>query len=135
MGGREQMEGKGQGDVSTVQTVREFVTGAEDLFRKHIELAQAELKANVRAEARAFGALGIGALTALIAATLFLVTGALALATVMRPWIAGLVVSCTVAVVAGAFAAIGWQRRVRQPLLLTREALERDARWMKERLA
>jgi len=84
------MEGKGQGDVSTVQTVREFVTGAEDLFRKQIELAQAELKANVRAEARAFGALGIGALTALIAATLFLVTGALALATVMRPWIAGL---------------------------------------------
>ena len=129
------MEGKEQGDISTVQTVREFVTGAEDLFRKQIELAQAELKANVRAEARAVGPLGIGALMALIAVTLFLVTGALALATFMRPWLAGLIVSCTVAAVAGALAAIGWQRRVRQPLLLTREALERDARWVKERLA
>jgi len=129
------MDGKEQEDLSTVQTVREFVTGAEDLFRKQIELAQAELKANVRAEARAVGPLGIGALMALIAVTLFLVTGALALATLMRPWLAGLIVSCTVAAGAGALAAIGWQRRVRQPLLLTREALERDARWVKERLA
>ncbi len=135
MGGREQMDGRDQGDLSTVHAVREIVTGAEELFRKQVELAEAELKANVRAEARAVGPLGLGAVLALITVTLFLVTGTLALATLMRPWIAGLIVSCTVGALAGTFAAIGWRRRVRQPLLLTREALKRDARWVMERLS
>jgi hypothetical protein len=122
-------------DASTIQTVRDLVTGAEHLFRKQMELAQAELKVDLRAQAKAFGSLGIGALAALVAVTMFLVTATLALAAVMPPWLAGLIVSGAVAAVAGTFAVIGWRRRVRQPLLLTREALKRDARWVKERLA
>ena len=128
--------GKDRGDDgSTIQTVRDIVTGAEHLLRKQMELAQAELKADLRGQAKAFGSLGIGALTALMAVTMLLVTGTLALAAVMPPWLAGLIVSGAVAAVAGTFAAIGWRSRVRQPLLLTREALKRDGRWAKERLA
>jgi hypothetical protein len=72
---------------------------------------------------------------ALVAVTMLLVTGTLALAAVMPAWLAGLIVSGAVAAVAAIFGAVGWRRRVRQPLLLTREALARDARWVKERLA
>jgi hypothetical protein len=129
------MVGSGN-DGSTVHTVRDIVTGAEHLLRKQMELAEAELKADFHVQARAFGSLGIGALTALVAVTMMLVTGTLALAAIVRPWLAGLIVSGAVVAVAATFVAIGWRRRrVRQPLLLTREALKRDARWVKERLA
>ena len=134
--GRGELDGKNRGgDESTVQTVRDIVAGAEHLLRKQMQLAEAELKADLRVQARAFGSLGIGALTALVAVTMFLVTGTLALAAVMPAWLAGLIVTAAVATVAATFAVVGWRRRVRQPLLLTREALKRDARWVKERLA
>ena len=118
-----------------METVRDVVAGAERLLRKQIELAEAELKKELPMQVKAVGALGAGAIAASIAVTMLLVTATFALAALMPAWLAGLLVSAAVAAVAGSFLAIGWRRRVRQPLLLTREALKRDVRWVAERLS
>jgi hypothetical protein len=120
--------------MSTLETVRAIAVQAEHLIQKQFELAKAELKANLSAEAKAARSLGVSALAGLIGVTLLLVTGALALGTVIPAWLAGLMVSAVVLFVAGVFALVGWRGRVRDPMARSREALKDDAHWTKEQL-
>jgi uncharacterized membrane protein YqjE len=125
--------GGGQ-EPSAIETVHQIVAQAQLLIHKQVELAKAELKADLHAEGKAVGSLGIAAVAGLSALNLLLVTGALALAVWMPAWTAGLLVTGVVVLLAGLFALFGWRTRVKHPLAQSREELKQDAQFTKERL-
>ena len=126
---------KAAASLSTPELVKELAAHLGTLVRKQIELAKAELRADLRAEILTARTLGIAALAALIAVTLLLVTAALVLSLMMPAWLAGLIVTGFALAVAAVTAGIGWSRRLRKPLARSRHALEEDVRLTKERLA
>jgi Flp pilus assembly protein TadB len=121
--------------LSTAELVKEITAQVGLLVRKQIELAKTELRADLRKEAFAVGNLGLAALGVLIALNLLLVTVALALALVMPAWVAGLVVSAFTLVLAAVAAMLGWRRRVTKPLAHTRQTIEEEVHWTRERIA
>ncbi|MEO5767511.1 MAG: phage holin family protein [Polyangia bacterium] len=121
-------------DLSTIELVKEITAEVGLLAQKQIELAKTELKADLRAEAATVGGLGVAALAALAAVNLLLVTLVLALAQTMRPWLAGLLVSAFMLVVAGIVALVSWNKRVRSPLERTRRTVKEDVQFTKERM-
>jgi hypothetical protein len=122
-------------NISTKELIGRIVSEGGALVKKEIELAKAELIADVKAEATMAKTLGAGAVLGLCGLALALVTVVLALSLVMAGWAAGLVVTGVVLAAAAIVAVIGWRRRVKQPLERTRRNLKEDAKWMKERLA
>ena len=120
---------------SNLQLVKELVSQLGLLAKKQVELAKAEIRADVRAEARVAGGLGIAAVGAIIVATLLLVTAALALSLVLPGWAAGLIVTGVVAIAVAIVAGVSWSRRVRSPLQHSRSELKEDLRFAKERFA
>ena len=126
---------KAAASLSTPELVKELAAHLGTLVRKQIELAKAELRADLRAEILTARTLGIAALAALIAVNLLLVTAALVLSLMMPAWLAGLIVTGFALAVAAVTAGIGWSRRLRKPLARSRHALEEDVRITKERLA
>jgi hypothetical protein len=78
--------------------------------------------------------LGAGALLAYAGIILLFVTTVLALGTVMPAWGAGLIVSGLLFGAAGASAAVGWARRVRQPMERTRREAQATLALAKERI-
>jgi hypothetical protein len=128
---------RGDGAASSLTTkelLSRILSEGNALIRKEVELARAELTADVRSEARMAKTLGVGAILGLCGLSLALVTVVLALSLVMPGWAAGLIVTAAVVAVAGMVAALGWSRRVRAPLERTRKHLKEDVQWMKERL-
>ena len=121
--------------LSNLQLVKEIVAQVTLLARKQIELAKAEIRADVRAEARVAGGLGLAAVGAIVVATLLLVTAALALALVLLGWAAGLIVTGAVAIAVAIVAGVSWSRRIRTPLGHSRSELKEDVRFAKERFA
>jgi len=115
--------------------VRELASEVAALARKELELARAELKSDLRSEARTAASLGVAAGCALLGLTLALVTVIFALALVMPGWLAALMVTLAVLAVGAIAGALGWTRRVRRPLARTRTTLKEDVRWIKERTA
>jgi uncharacterized membrane protein YqjE len=120
---------------STPALIKAALKDVTELAKTHVELARAEVRADLKSELAAVKGLGIGALAALVGVTLFLVTGILALALVMPAWAAGLVVSGAVLIFAAVMAAVGWKKRVREPIHRTRHEVMEDRRWLKERTA
>lgn len=121
--------------MSTIELVKEISAQGEQLIKAQLALAKAELRSNVVNEAKMAAGLGVSALAALIVVTLLLVTVVLALATVMPGWAAGLVVSGAMLAVAAVAGAVGWSKRVKNPLSRTRHELKEDVKWTKERVA
>lgn len=108
---------------------------AEDLarlVRAHVELLQLEGREAFQDLVRG----GVGLLAGAAAAAgalLFLPTVlALVLAQWVAPWVAGLVSWCVVAALGAGLAAWGWRRLRRPKLPRVREALQEDARWIRE---
>ncbi len=108
---------------------------AEDLarlVRAHAELVQLEGREALQDLVRG----GVGLLAGAVAATgalLFLPTLlALVLAQWLAPWLAGLVSWCAVAGLGVGLALWGWRRLRRPKLPRVREALQEDARWIRE---
>ena len=117
------------------QLVGEITGEVTLLAKKQIALVKAELKADLKSEAKMVGGLSLAAITALVAINMFFVTAILALAQVMPAWGAGLVVAGALLGFAAIFALVGWQKRVRAPLAKTRETLKEDVEWTRERFA
>ncbi|MES1165085.1 MAG: phage holin family protein [Verrucomicrobiota bacterium] len=120
--------------MGTGELVKQIGAQAEILVHKQIELAKAELKHDLKAEATAFGGLGVSAVLGIISLTLLLVTAALALSLVLPAWAAGLIVTGVMLAVTAAVALISWKKRVSTPMSRTRKTLSDDVRWAKERL-
>jgi hypothetical protein len=121
--------------LSTLQLVKEIAMQSGLLVKKQVELAKTEIKADVRAEAKVAGGLGVAAICGIIFVTLLLVTAAFALSLVMPAWGAGLIVSGFVAVVAGVVAGLSWRKRIRTPMEASRHELKRGLHFTKERFA
>ncbi len=105
------------------------------LAKKEIELAKAELKQHVSSTKTLVEGLGVAAVLALLAVNMLLVTVVFALATVMPGWAAGLIVTGVLLAAAAIAGYIGWRKRVRTPLEMTRRHVKEDVKWVKERMA
>jgi uncharacterized membrane protein YqjE len=123
--------------LGTKELVTELAQKASLLAKKEIELAKAELRADVRAEIKMASGLGIAGVCALFTVQLLLTAVVLALmeAGVVAGWAAALIVAAVVLLVGTAVGLWGWGRRVRKPLDTTRRSLQEDVRWAKGRIA
>jgi uncharacterized membrane protein YqjE len=124
-------------EMKTRDIVTELARKASLLARKEVELAKAELKADVRAEVRMASGLGVAGLCGVFTIELLLVAIVLALmeAQVLPGWAAALVVAAVVLAIGTAAGLWGWTRRVREPLDTTRRSLREDVQWAKEQIA
>jgi len=125
----------GARELSNRALISEITGKASLLAKKEIELAKAEIRADLQAQLGMAKAVGIAALAALCGLNMLLVAGVLALGLQIASWLAALIVGGTLLVVAAILGYIGWKRMVTNPLSLTRQTLKEDVRWMKERLA
>jgi hypothetical protein len=123
--------------MKTRDIVTELARKASLLARKEVELAKAELKADVRAEIKAASGLGVAGLCAILTVQLLLVALVLALmeGEVMPGWGAALLVAAVVLAIGTGVGLWGWARRVRKPLETSRRSLQEDVRWAKEQIA
>jgi hypothetical protein len=122
-------------ELSNRALISEITGKASLLVKKEIELAKAEIRADLNAQLGMVKALGIAALAALSGLNMMLVAGVLALGLTVPSWLAALIVGGTLLVVAATLGYIGWKRMVTNPLALTRQTLKEDVQWVKERLA
>jgi hypothetical protein len=111
------------------------IDSATQLAKKEIELAKAELRADIKKEVAMAKGLGVAGLCAIWAVGLMLTAGALALGLVLPEWAATLIVAAAVLAAGTAAGVIGWGKRVKQPLEATRRTVKEGATWAKERLA
>jgi hypothetical protein len=123
--------------MRTKDIVTELARKASLLARKEVELAKAELKADVRAEIKMASGLGVAGLCGIFTVQLLLVAVVLALteAGVMPGWAAALLVAAVVLAVGTGAGLWGWARRVRKPLDATRRSLREGVQWTKEQIA
>ncbi len=123
--------------MRTRDLVTELARKASLLARKEVELAKAEVKADVRAEIRMASGLGVAGLCAIFTVQLLLVAIVFALMEggVLPGWAASLVVAAVVLAIGTGVGLWGWARRVRKPLDTTRRSLREDVRWAKEQIA
>ncbi|WP_242394336.1 phage holin family protein [Anaeromyxobacter oryzisoli] len=124
-------------ELTTRDLVTEVARKASALVRKEVELAKAEVRADLRAEIKMASGMGVAGLCGVFTVQLLLtaVVFALAEAGVLPGWGAALVVAAVVLAVGTAVGLWGWAKRVRKPLGATRRSVEEDVRWAKERLA
>jgi hypothetical protein len=122
-------------ELSNRALLGEITGKASLLARKEIELAKAEIRADLQAQVGTIKAFGVAATTALLGLNLLLVAGVLALGLKIAAWLAALIVGGALLVIAAIAGYVGWRRMVTNPLALTRKTLKEDVRWMKERLA
>ena len=123
---------------ATALTNRELwktlMSDATELVKTEVALAKSELRRDLKQEATMAAGIGAGALLAYAGIVLVFVTVALALATVMPGWAAGLVVTGLLFAAAAAAGAIGWTRRVRNPLERTRREAKATLALARERI-
>ena len=122
-------------ELSNRELFSEITGKASLLARKEIELAKAEIRADLQSQLGTLKAFGVAAITALLGLNLLLVAGALALGLKIAAWLAALIIGGVLLVIAAIAGYVGWKRMVTNPLALTRQTLKEDVRWMKERLA
>jgi uncharacterized membrane protein YqjE len=123
--------------VQTKELVAETGRKASLLVRKEIELAKAELRANVRSEIKMASGLGVAGICALIGLEMLLVALALGLmeAGVLPGWAAALIIAGVVLAIGAAAGLWGWAKRVRKPLETTQRSVKEDVRWARERMS
>lgn len=121
--------------LSNGALIREITAKISLLARKELELAKAEIRADMKAELMMVKALAISAVAALVGLNLLFVAPVLALALLIPGWLAALAVGGAILIVAAIVGYLGWRRHVARPLPLTRQTLKEDLQWMKERLA
>src|SRR5262245_45094395 len=114
--------------------LRQVLRTGTQLVERNIELARAELKADVRAQLRMAGRIAAAALLVLLAINLLLVALVLALALVMPGWLAALVVAVVLLAGGAGFGWAAWRGRSGVPLAATRKKVKEDFEWAKERL-
>jgi uncharacterized membrane protein YqjE len=121
-------------DLSTLDLVTRTIETVTRLVTTEIELARAEVKADLAAAVGVAIVFGIVAVMALLGLNMLLVAAVFALALVMPGWLAALIIG-VVLLVAAAIAALIGKRRLKTPLAVTRKNLKESLEWAKQRLA
>ncbi|HYB40301.1 MAG TPA: phage holin family protein [Candidatus Methylomirabilis sp.] len=120
--------------VPILDLLRQVLRTGTQLVEKDIELARAELEADLRAQVRMAGRMAAAALLVLLAINLFLVALVLALARLMPGWLAALALAVLLLAAGAAFGWAAWRGRSGAPLAATRRKVKEDLEWAKERL-
>jgi uncharacterized membrane protein YqjE len=106
-----------------------------DLVKKEVTLARLELKADVARELRAAKSIAAAIVCGVAGVTLLLVALVFAMARTMPGWLAATIVGVVVLAIGGITFAVGWSKRVKMPLEITRETVQEDVEWAKERFS
>jgi uncharacterized membrane protein YqjE len=120
--------------TGTPTLIGEIGSRMVQLAQTEVELAGAELASDLRAGRRVLVALAVALVAALVGVTLLMVMIVLALALVMPGWLAALIVAVIVLAVAAGAAYLGWRKRPRSALTLTRKSIKEDWEWLKSQL-
>jgi uncharacterized membrane protein YqjE len=120
--------------TGTPTLIGEIGSRMVQLAQTEVELAGAELASDLRAGRRVLVVLAVALVAALVGVTLLMVTVVLALALVMPGWLAALILAVIVLAVAGGAAYLGWRKRPRSALTLTRKSIKEDWEWLKSQL-
>ena len=94
-------------DASTAQLVQQLTEQSTQLVRDELRLAQAEMTAKAKSAGIGAGLFGGAGLVALYGVGTLIATIILALALVMAPWLAALIVTVVLFAVAGVAALLG----------------------------
>jgi hypothetical protein len=105
------------------------------LATREVDLAKAEARSDAKASVAMAKSFGVAAVCGLLGANMVLVAVVLALASVLPGWVAALLVAVPFILGAVVAGAIGWARRVREPMGVTRASLMENLEWAKDRLA
>jgi uncharacterized membrane protein YqjE len=129
--------GTGVRALPTRDLVTEVARKASALVRKEVELAKAEVRADLRTEIKMASGLGVAGLCAIFTVQLLLTAIVLALmqSGLLPGWAAALIVAAVVLAIGTAVGLWGWAKRVRKPLDTTRRSLQENVRWAKEQIA
>jgi apolipoprotein N-acyltransferase len=121
--------------LSTRELLSLILHTASQLVSTEMALAREEGKANLDAAFATVKLLLVAGVIGLAGVNLLLVAAVFALAHVMPGWLAAVLVGGVILVISAIVGYIGWQRRVTQPLAVTRKTVTEDMQWVKERLA
>lgn len=120
-------------------SLRDLLLGITDRVKLlavgEVALAKAEIRSDVKSEIAMAKGLGIAAVCTLLGFNMLLVAAAFALAAIVPGWAAALIVGAPFIVLGIVMGAIGWARRVTNPLEASRASLKEEIEWMKNRLA
>jgi len=94
-------------DASTAQLITQLTEKSTQLIRDELRLAQAEMTAKAKHAGVGVGLFGGAGLVALYGVGALIATVILALSLVMDPWLAALIVTVVLFVVAGVAALLG----------------------------
>lgn len=123
-------------DRSIGSLFAELAREAANLARTEIELAKAELSEKAASAGGGVAMLAVGGLIAFAGLLFLLGSATLALARVVEPWLAALIVGAVVLAIGGILALVGKSRlkaRNLQPER-TMETLREDKRWAQSQL-
>ena len=121
--------------LSTRQLLTRLLETVSLLVTKEVELARAELKADVKAELSMVTLLVVAGVAAVFGVTMLLVAAVFALTVWMPGWLAALGLAGLLLAIGAVLALVGWKQRVSAPLAVTRKTVREDVQWAKERLA
>jgi predicted phage tail protein len=121
--------------LSTRQLLTRLLETVSLLVTKEVELAQAEIRANIEAELSMVALLIAAGVVAVFAVNMLLVSAVFALTVWIPGWLAALALAGVLLAVGAVLALVGWQRRVSTPMAVTRKIVKEEVQWAKERLA
>jgi uncharacterized membrane protein YqjE len=120
--------------ASTGELVGKLASETAELVKKQVDLAKAEIRADLKNEVRMAEGLGLAGVCAVATLNMLLVALILALSDTLAGWTAALIVAGAMLGLGAIAAAFGWSKRVKRPLDKTQKTLQEDARWAKERM-
>ena len=121
--------------LSTRQLLTQLLETVSLLVTKEVELARAELKADLKAELDMVKLLVAAGTVAMFGINLLLVSAVFALTAWVPGWLAALAIAVLLLAIGALLALFGWKRRVSAPMAVTRKTVREDVQWAKERLA
>lgn len=121
------------GETTIGELIGDISTDLSDLFRKEVELAKVELRAEAAKAGKAAGMLGVAGFAGYLAVVLLSFAAVFGLATVMDMGWAALIVAVVWAV-AGAALFVAGRNRLKTVAPMPRrtvDTLKEDAQWLK----
>ena len=128
------LPGRGLESVPTSALLSKVSRELSELTKKELELAKAEIRADLKKEIAMARSFAIAAVAALCFLDMLFVAAAFWLSAFLPGWAAALIVAGGLLLFAVAFGWIGWKKKV-TPLESTRKTLKENWQWAKSRIA